>query len=154
MADGIEVSPKSLADLRQLGAAYKGGDKVLQKRLRTGLQAAEKPLSEAVVRDGSAALPARGGLRARVAASRGAVTASLASRNVAVSIRATNRQKDALGALDSGLLRHPVYGHGKWVAQTIRANQFSDAFRRHAPDAQRRVNAEIAKALDEIAQEA
>jgi hypothetical protein len=154
MADGVELSPKSLADLRQLGDAYKGADKALQKRLRTGLQAAGKPLAEQVIREGSADLPARGGLRARIAASRPGITAALAGRNVSVSVRIVNKQKDALGAYDSGTLRHPVFKTGRWVAQGIPADRFVEAFRRGAPEATDRVNAEIGKALSEIAADA
>lgn len=151
---GIELAPSSLRDLRQLGDAYKGGDKVLQKRLRSGLQAAAKPLAEQVVREGSQSMPARGGLRARVAASKGAVTASLAARRVAVSIRATNSQRDALGAMDSGSLRHRVFGRGPWVSQHVPAHAFSDAFERGAPLAEARLRLEMQKALEEIAREA
>jgi hypothetical protein len=153
-AVGVHLAPSSLADLHRLAEAYKGGDKIIQKRMRTGLQAAAKPLAEQVVHEGSAVLPARGGLRARVAAARGGVTAALGGRNVAVSVRITDRQKDALGAMDSGLIRHPVFRTGAWTSQRVPAGGFSDAFKRGSPQATERVNAEIAKALDEIAREA
>lgn len=154
MAEGVEVAPSSIADLRRLGDAYKGGDKVLQKRLRSGLQAAAKPLAESVVKEGGAEMPARGGLRARLQGAKGAVTASLAGRNVAVSIRIANREKDSLSALNTGLLRHPVFRTGAWVAQTVPAGQYDEAFRRGEPDATKRVNAEIQAGLAEIAREA
>jgi hypothetical protein len=73
---------------------------------------------------------------------------------VSVSVRITDRQKDALGAYDSGTLRHPVFKTGAWVAQSIPANAFADAFRRGQPEATDAVNAEIAKALAEIAADA
>ena len=154
MPDGVELSPRSLADLRKLGDAYKGGDKILQKRLRVGLQAAARPLAAYVLEEGSAELPVGGGLRARVRGARAGITASLAARNVAVSIRIANREKDALGALDSGRLRHPVFNTGVWVEQQIPANKFSEAFARGAVPAQRRVRLEMDRALDEIAREA
>jgi hypothetical protein len=151
MADGLGLTPNSLADLRQLGDAYKGADKIIQKRMRTGIQEAGKPLAERVVREGSEDLPSRGGLRARIAAARPGITAALAGRNVAVSVRIANRQKDALGALDSGTLRHPVWKTGRWVAQSIPAGRFDAAFRRGAPEATEKVNAAVAQALREIA---
>ena len=154
-SDGVELSPKSLHDLRQLSAAYKAGDKVLQKRIRTGLQQAAKPLAETVVRQGAAGLPRRGGLRARILASKGAVTASLAARNPSVSIRLANSQKDSLKGLDEGFVRHPVFRTGRWVAQPVRSKgAFTAAFQRNAAGVRDRVNAEVAKALDEIAREA
>lgn len=154
MADGVEVAPSSIADLRKLGDAYKGGDKVLQKRLRSGLQAAAQPLATSVVQEGPEGMPARGGLRARLRSAKGAVTASLAGRNVAVSIRVANREKDALGLLNSGLIRHPVFKTGAWVAQAVPADQYDEAFRRGEPKATQRVNAEIQSGLAEIAREA
>lgn len=154
MPDGVELAPSSLADLRRLGDVYKGADKVIQKRLRTGLQSAGKPLAERVIREGSEHMPHGGGLAARIAASRPGITASLAARNVSVAVRITNKQKDALGALDSGTLRHPVYRTGAWVAQSVPAGGFAAAFRRGAPAATEQVNAEIVKALGEIAGDA
>lgn len=155
-SDGVELSPQSLHDLRQLATAYKEGDKVLQKRLRDGLKAAGKPLADAVVHEGSADLPARGGLRARIAASRGSVTASLAARTPSVSIRLADRFKDSLKGLDEGLVRHPVYGNrSAWVAQRLATGgAFTAAFNRNAPKVRDEVNAEIQKALDQIAREA
>lgn len=166
MADGVEIAPSSLADLHRLGEAYKAGDKVLQKRLRTGLQAAAKPLAEKVVKEGSAEMPAGGGLRARLLASRPGITASLAAKNVSISVRITNKQKDALGALNSGKLRHPVFGElrlklsssgalgSAWVEQAVPEGTYTAAFKRGAPDATARVNAEIQAGLAEIAREA
>lgn len=151
----VYLAPQSLRDLRQLGDVYKGADKTLQKRLRTGLQNAAKPLAAQVLREGSASLPSRGGLRARVAGARAGVTASLGGRRVSVSIRLANRERDSLGALDTGVIRHPVFGHSDtWVSQQIRPHQFSDAFDRGAPLAEARVRLEMQKALDEIAREA
>lgn len=154
MTDGVELSPASLADLRRLGDAYKGADKVIQKRLRTGLQSAAKPLAERVVRGLADAMPARGGLAARVASSRPGITASGAGRNVSVSVRITNNQKDALAGLNAGIIRHPVYRTGVWVSQSVPAGKADEAFRRGAPETTRAVNAEIAKALGEIAADA
>jgi len=154
MADGVELAPQSLRDLRKLGDVYKGAEKPIQARLRKGLQEAGKPLATQVISGLSRAMPRRGGLAARIAASRPGITASLAARSVSVSVRIANRQKDALGALDSGTLRHPVYKTGVWVAQSVPAGRADEAFRRGQPEALARVNAEIARALDEIAGDA
>lgn len=146
-----ELAPQSLRDLRQLGDAYKGAEKAIQARMRKGIQAAAKPLAEKVIREGAAQMPARGGLRARLLASRPGITASLAAKNVSVAVRITNRQKDAMGAYDSGLIRHPVYGRGAWVAQTVPAGRYAHAFSQGQPETTKAVNAEIGKALQEIA---
>jgi len=152
--DSVHLDQHSLAELHQLGEAYKNGDKALQKRMRQGLQDAGKALGEFVVQEGSAGLPRRGGLAARVAASRTGITAALGGKNVSVSVRIANRQKDALRRYDSGLIRHPVYKTGVWVPQGISADLFANAFKRGAPEATKRVNAAVAQALQDIANDA
>jgi len=152
--DSVHLDQHSLAELHQLGEAYKNGDKALQKRMRQGLQEAAKPLAEQVVREGSGGLPSRGGLRARIAASKPAISALLSGKSPSVSVRIANRQKDALRRYDSGLIRHPVYKTGVWVPQGISADLFANAFKRGAPEATKRVNAAVAQALQDIANDA
>lgn len=148
----VGLAPSSIADLRQLGDAYKDAEKVIQKRLRAGLQAAAKPLAERVVKEGSESLPAGGGLRSRIAASRGTVGGAIGAGSVvSLTIQIQNRQRDAVGALDSGTLLHPVWKTGVWVTQSVPADQFSQAFSRSAPAATDRVNDEIGRAVSEIA---
>lgn len=152
--DGVQLAPQSLRDLRDLGAAYKAGDKAIQKRMRDGLKDAAMPLGVDVVREGSEALPTKGGLRARAASARPGVTASLGGRTVSVSIRAANKQKDSLAGWDAGLVRHPVFKTGAWVTQRIRPHAYTDAFNKGAPKVRDKVNAAVQKALDDIAREA
>lgn len=151
----VQLAPSSLRDLRQLGEAYKAGDKVLQKRLRDGLKAAGKPLAEVVLRQGSASLPRRGGLRARVLAGRPTVTASLGGSKPRVTIALTDKQKDSIAGLESGSIRHPVFNTGTWASQPSGVRgAYSRAFNRNAPTVRDRVNAEVAKGLEEIARDA
>lgn len=156
MADGspVELSPKSIADLRKLGDAYRGGDKALRKAIRDGLTEAGKPLALETVKVGASRMPRRGGLAARIAASRGAVSGSFTARGASVSIRLTNKQKDSLAGLDAGLLRHPVWRTGKWVAQPVPAGAFSEAFQAGAPIARVKMTAAVERALEQIAREA
>lgn len=150
-----ELSPRSLADLRQLGDVYRGAEKDIRKAIRDALTAAGKPLATDVVREGSSELPARGGLRARVAASRGAVSGSFTARGASVSIRIADRMKDALGGMDEGLLRHPVFGNQSvYVAQQIPKGAFSRAFDRGAPETRERVARSIQQVLEDIARRA
>lgn len=152
MTDAVQV--EGLDDLRRLAAVYKTSDKTIQKAIRTGLQDAAKPLSAEMIAKGAESMPARGGLRARVAAARGGVTASLSGRNIAVSIRAANRQKDSLKGLDAGTLRHPVYGHGPWMTQSVPRGAFSGAFQAGAPQVRDRLRRAVSTALDDIARKA
>lgn len=154
MGDGLQV--ENLEQLRKLGEAYKDGDKALQKRMRDTLGRSAKDLSAVVIREGSAKEPARGGLRARLAAARGGVTVSLASRKVSVSIRAKTREGYALRQIDRGFVRHPVWG--RWVAgmpaQRVPEHAFSDVFEAGRPKVTAQLRLAMQQAADDIAREA
>jgi len=164
--DGVEIAPSSLADLRQLGEAYRAGDKALQKRVRTALQDAGKQLASDVPRLGAEKMPQRGGLAARIAAARGGVTVSLSSSRVSVSIRAKTREGYALRKINQGIVRHPVFGEKRlklskegslgsaWVAQKVPENAFTDAFEKESPKTKEAVRAAVQKALQDIAGDA
>jgi hypothetical protein len=155
MADEtVQLAPKSLADLRKLSEVYRGAEKDIKKGIRDALKAAGKPLADEVVRAGSAEMPARGGLRARIASSRGTVSGSFTTRGATVSIRIADRLKDSLGGLDEGLLRHPVFGHATYVAQQIPKGAFTNAFDRGAPETRDRVARSIQQVLEDIARRA
>lgn len=154
MAEGVQVSAQSLADLKKLGEAYKAGDKALQKRVRTALQSAAKPLAADMIRAGAEKMPRRGGLAARIAASRGGVTVSLRGKTTSVSIRLSNRQKDSLRGLDAGTVRHPVYGRGTWVSQRVPAHAFTHEFEAKKSEAVRAVNKAVQQALTDVARKA
>lgn len=142
--------------MHQLADAYQGAEQVVQKRLRTGLQDAAKPLPASVVREGSSTLPAGGGLRARAAGAKGVVTTSERGRAVSVSIRVANREGDDFGAFDRGEVRHSVFGLfvPGMKPQRVPAGRFSSAFRRGEAGVTRRADAELGKGLDEIARKA
>lgn len=155
--DLVRLAPESLRDLERLSDAYKGGDKVLQKRLRDGLKAAGKPLGTTVVRQGGAGLPRRGGLRDRALGAKVLVTASLGAKKAKVTIRMGSKAQHAsLKGFDEGTLRHPVFGNRKvWVSQPSgTAGAYSRAFLREQGETADRLAAEVAKGLDEIARKA
>jgi len=150
----VHLSPKSVADLKQLGEAYRAGDKDIRKAIRDGLTKAGKPLADKVVREGAAKMPRRGGFAARIAASRGRVAGSYTSRGATVSIAIANREKDALKALDEGQLRHPVWKTGVWAAQSVPAHAFTNAFNAGADDVRDDMNEAVDAALNDIARRA
>lgn len=155
MVDGLQISPTSIEDLRKLGEAYKAGDKPLQKHIRSSLQASAKQLSSEVIRKGASRMPVRGGLAARLLASRGGVTVSLSGRNPQVSIRATSREGYALRQIDRGEVRHPLFGNrGHWYSQRVPEHAFSDAFKEGAPRVREDLARGIQAALDDIARDA
>ena len=111
--------------------------------------AQRKPL---VVRDaGAAAMPRRGGLSARVAASTVSLrTAGGLGAGARIEVALRTREGYDLGGMDRGLIRHPVFDTGAWVAQAVPAKAFSNAFDRGAPKVRRALEREIDRALDEI----
>lgn len=166
MADGVEVDPRSLADLRKLGDAYKSGDKKLRARTSKSLRESASVLARAVPRIGSEKMPKRGGLAARLAEARGAVTVSLSSQRVSVSIRAKSVEGYALRKIDQGIVRHPVFGEKRlklskdgslrsaWVAQRVPEHAFTDAFEAGAPLVRAKLRLAVQAALNDIAKEA
>lgn len=148
------LSVQGEEDLRRLASAYRGGERHIRTGIRKGLQKAAKPLAEDV-RDGAAGdLPSRGGLAARIAGARAAVSFTASARATAVSIRLGTREKYDLKAMDSGTLRHPTYGRPPWVAQAITAGAFTRPFEAGAGDVRDAVTKAVGEALDQIAKEA
>lgn len=156
MVDGVQVDPRSQRDLERLAVAFRDGDKALQRQVRKGLTKAAAESAPPVIHGGAEVLPKSGGLSARVAASRGGVTAKLVGRNVSVSIRARTREGYALRKFNEGEIRHKVFG--RWVpgvpTQHVRPHAFTEAFNRAAPLARAKVRIAVQQALEEIARKA
>lgn len=140
-----------LEELRRAGRIYKAAGKDLRKQVRDAMKAAAGPLGEHVVSEGAEAMPSRGGLQARIRASRGTISARLTGSNPTVVVQLRNRQRDALGGLNAGVVRHPVFQTGRWVSQSVPAGSFTAAFERHAPEVRDKVLDAMQGTLDDIA---
>lgn len=154
-AEGVSLAPSSLAALNQLGVAFKDADNPMKRRISAGLRKAGEQIAKDVPRIGAEKMPKAGGLAARLANAKGAVSVALGTANVSVSIRARSLEGYALRKIDEGLVRHPVYGNrGNWVAQTVPAHAFTDAFTEESPKAQKAMADAVHMALQDIAREA
>lgn len=141
--------------LARLGRALKEqGRADLRKDLLRGVRKASKPMVPAARAAAEEWLPHSGGLAADIAGARWGVRTRLQGRGAGVRITGawtSGGRKHDLAAMDSGELRHPVWGHTeldrKWVAQEIHAGWFSDAMNNLAPE----IRQELLQVIDEIA---
>jgi hypothetical protein len=103
---------KGPEDLARLSRVLKAvGDKDLQRELSKAIQAAMLPVREELPRSAQR-LPRRGGLAARVAASKTRIQRRNTGRAVGVRLRVDN--EDNIRRIDKGTVRHPVFG--RWRA--------------------------------------
>jgi hypothetical protein len=141
------VASTGTAELARLSAALRAtGRNDLRKELLRGLRNGAKPMVPAAREAALAALPKRGGLAADVAGAKWAVRTRL-SGNPSVRLTGGWASHD-MAALDSGLLRHPVFGHRRrWVSQPIPPHWFTDAMNQLAPE----FRDELLKVIDDMA---
>jgi hypothetical protein len=133
------------SDFGHLAAAARGAEKDVQKAVRKALRETAKPLGASVVRAGSAVMPARGGLRAKLSGGKVGFAASF-GKNPSVMLKLGAKPGVGLATLNRGTLRHPVYGRSKWVSQRVPVGTYSAAFEKGAP----LVRLHVAKAMDEV----
>ena len=127
------------------------GDREVRKAVYRSFREIAKPLGEAARDSGAEAMPHRGGLSARVAASKVGIRNSTTGRNPGVAIILTTREGYKLGYLNQGSLRHPVFGHRKtWRGQTVPAGKFTEGFEKGAD----KVRAKVIDALETTTSEA
>lgn len=131
-------------DYKRFAAALKGADKAVARSIRKRVRDAAGPIGRIVVETGSEGMPARGGLRARLQASRPGVSVT----GMAATI---NLRKGAnFVALNAGLLRHRVFGGPRWVAQDVPSGTYTDAFQNLPPGARADLNNVITDAVKEL----
>lgn len=145
------------AELEKLAIAYRAGERKIRSRVARRLREAATPLAREVVEKGSEGMPVGGGLRDRLASSKGSASLSLLGKRVSVGIRIGNSSKDRIRAIDrTGQVRHPVYGTWrKGVAPTsVPQGSYTDAFAEGAPAVRKATAVAVQEALIEIAREA
>lgn len=128
----------------RFAAALKGADKAVARAIRKRIREEATPIGEHVVQEGSADMPSRGGLSERLAAGR--PTVSILAKGASINLRkGANYQ-----GLNAGVLRHPVYGRSKWVAQSVPANTYTEAFEDLPPESRERLSEIITDAMEEL----
>lgn len=131
-------------------ALNEAADKELRKQVYAAFRKASKPLGETVIREGSAKMPHRGGLSARLATAKLSQSNSTTGRNPGITLRIKSREGYELPALDRGRLRHPVFGRRRrWVLQRVPARAFSTPFEQ----GREQVANEVTRALEDVAQD-
>lgn len=140
----LEVGLDDYTKLR--GKLQEAGDRKLKARTTRRLRIIAQPMGVEVVREGSQAMPGRGGLRDHLI-SDGKAGISQTGKGVAIRLSSATA---GLAALNRGVLRHPVYRTGKWVAQSVPADSYTDVFQRKAPEVRAAVAAEIRQVLKEL----
>lgn len=137
------------SDYGKFAASVKDADKEVQKAFRKAFREIARPLGQSVVRSGSASMPSRGGLRARLASSKVGVAASF-GRDPKVTLRLGAKPSIGLKTLNSGQVRHPVWKTGVWVSQRVPSGTYDQAFQAAGPLAQRRMAAATEDVLNDI----
>jgi hypothetical protein len=162
----LEVTVSGSAKLKSVAAQIRAaGDKGLGREMSTGLQRAARPIKAAVTAEYEG-LPKGGGYAAEFTKSmawrttvRGA--ARTASFRLLLFGEGDSQRRD-IEALESGRLRHPVYGRSRrirsgpragsrdpnpWATTKIRGGYFKRGTNRAADDAEK----EMGKVLDDFA---
>lgn len=140
-------------EIHAFATRLKGAEKPLRLAVNKSLREIAKPLGEDMLRGGADAMPRSGGLSARVRNS-GVTMGTLrggSGASARIEIRLKSREGYDLTALDRGQLRHPVFGRGPWVSQSVPSGKFMEPFNEAAPKVRDELATEIAKALDQIA---
>ena len=121
----VELVIKGAEDLEKLARALKQvGDGALRRELLRTIRSATKPIVQAVKDSARETLPSSGGFAALIAKSRVSSLTRLSGKQVGVRIKATNQRN--IRALNSGRLRHPLFGNkDHWYTQTVPAGWFT-----------------------------
>lgn len=135
----------SADDYKAFSAKLRTVDKAVARGIRKRIRAAAGPIGRIVIETGSEGMPARGGLKARLMASR--PTVSLLSRGAKINLK--NKGLD-LAALNRGIARHPLFGNrGHWYSTPVPADVYLAALN-HLPAAAR---ADLEKVMGDVMKE-
>jgi hypothetical protein len=129
MADNGQAAFRAAAQ-----ALNEAGDKELRREVYAAFKKAAKPLGERIVHGGSAGLPRRGGLSARVAAAKVGQSNSTTGRNPGVALTIRTKPGDTgksmnLVTVDKGIVRHPTFGRRTvWRVTKVTPELFTKEF--------------------------
>lgn len=147
MAAEFEVVSRDLANLSRALKDVGGGEmrKLLLRRVRAAGKAAIPDVRQAALSE----LPKSGGLAALVASRSYGVRSSYAGAGA--SVRIVGNGMKGLRSIDSGTVRHPVFGNrSTWVAQPVRPGFFSGTLASRAPAMRNEIEQVVADVRREI----
>lgn len=133
----LDVRIDDNGNLSTLARALRGVDRDMKRKVTDELVATTRPTKSAIRSSARSTLPSRGGLAALIA-SASVTTKVVMGANPKVSLR-TDLAGHALAPIDRGTVRHPVYGRGRWVTQSVTPGYFSDPVRNDMPRIRRGV---------------
>ena len=138
--------------IRAAHALNEAGDRELRKGVYRGFRSAARPLGESMVQALAGDMPKRGGLSARVANSKVSIRNATTGSNprVAITVRGPKGAM-AVGAMNAGNLRHPVFGRKTWVSQHVPAGAATRAFEEGAPAVRRIIVRDLNAVIAETA---
>ena len=130
-------------EYQRVAAKLKAAPAKLKRDFTKRLNNAARPALKEALEEGAEPMPSRGGLRAHIVA-QGSVGLSKAGWGIRVALQ---NKRVALGQLNDGVLRHPLFGNTKhWYSQDVPEGTFTDAFEAHTEEVQR----EVAKVFDDV----
>lgn len=137
---------------RELGRRLKeAGDEggVLRRELLRSIRDATELLPEEIVASALNTLPRRGGLAARVAASKISRSTKLTGARAGVKITAEN--KDHINVMDQGFVRHPLFGNrSRWYREAVKPGWWSKPIEARGPRAKELIEEAMQKTKESI----
>ncbi len=138
------------SDFFALNRRLKAASRDLRKDVQKELRDAAKPLIAETRREARAKLPSRGGFAEQVAREPQRVQVRTGYNTAGVRVVVGKKRGGARGA-DQGTIRHPVFGTGRYVSQSVPPGWFTGTMQDKAPDVRKDVEKVIKKTLDHIA---
>lgn len=144
----VDVRVRGTEQLARLSQRLKqAGNGALKRELLRELRNAVKPAIPDVRASARSRLPKAGGLADLIADSKMAVRTRLTGASAGVRLQATSPY--AIGAINRGRLRHPVYGTKTLVVQKVDAGWWDDPLKKRHP----RLVVAVRQAMREVAQQ-
>lgn len=158
LGDSIRLRADTRDFERASRALREAGDRKLNLAVSRAFRQVSKPLGEKVAREGNAAMPGRGGLRAALDADTTIQVRTTMSGRRTGSTLTIGSSRGRLAQLDRGFIRHPVYGRADrarqswaWTTQRVPEGQYTKAFRNGAPMVRDALLVELRRISKEIA---
>lgn len=146
----MQARVRGLEELQRVGQLLEEQDKKVRRDIGKHLTKAVKPVGDEAKSHAREILPRRGGLNEWVASSRTSVRTKLTGSGANVRLVATRKTSSGKTAklqdIDSGTVRHRVFGRNQWVMQRVRPRWFTDPAEQAAPE----IQTSLLKVLDDI----
>jgi hypothetical protein len=151
VAVGITAKVQGAEQLVAVARAVKdAGDSEIRKDLLRGIREGVRPVGEAMREEYRDGLPHGGGLNEAMAAAKVSPRTRTSGRNAGVRLVYTSSGHD-MEAVEAGEIRHPVYGHGPWVSQSVPSGLGEQGVAKAAPRAMDAVQEAMQETLRRIA---